>query len=245
MRLYGDAEFKVWLTPLTTNEIPVDGVAVALHCANFAEGVEHKSAAETPLREFCGSEKYRHLLPQVFDMVTGTEVLFEGSLTEWVSILADEYLQGWAYSTLRSNSDPQYSENPINLEAILSCCGWGWDYLKEGTDEDDVLDYLDSCGFVVQTQKNINDAILSMEEEISSDTFDGSTIDAWQERYEALQSEVPDDNVGRQMQKLWFPLCDNVSKPLAECQILRKDGNFAMWACRSETHMYLICFATS
>jgi hypothetical protein len=239
--LWGDAELDIWVTDLTPT-IDLESVEIVLHCANH----NNKYATDTPLREFCGNEKYHHLLPSVLDMVAGKEEGFEGSLTEWVMQLADNYLQGWEYTSLRrTNCTPQPAEHSMTLENILSRCGRGWDELKEDADEDTVNNYLKDCCIVRRTQKDIDYDILLMEEEISSDTFDGSTIDAWQEKYESLQLEVPVSTMGQLMQKLWFPLDEQVSKPLVEYQILRLDGNFAMWACRSETHLYLICFATS
>ena len=174
------------------------------------------------------------------------------SLLDWAT---DGFcnLGGWVGQTLRATMR-RYPETLQktgcqSLEAILSDCGYGFDQLNEDANVADVLRYLRAAGLANGgTDQEIADAIESMEEAFSSpaEAFSPAEGDAWSLAYTTLQAATPDFDVGEEMARLWFPLDEgSPNAQLAECLVLRREGNFYMWACRTAMYRYLICFATS
>jgi hypothetical protein len=177
----------------------------------------------------------------------------EESLRDW-AMATYSHCGGWVGQTLRHPSPPPLSsphaaahERAWSLEHVLSECGRGFDTLDEDADCDVVLQYLRDAGLANgRSDREIDEAIEAMEEAISSESFNPADTDSWGVEYGILQAATPDFTLGGEMLRLWFALeAASPTSRLAECVIMRYDGNFMMWACRTAAHQYLICFATS
>jgi hypothetical protein len=170
------------------------------------------------------------------------------ALRDWAADVCS-HRGGWIKDSLRRPIDPSLliHERRWSLDSILSDCGTGFDALNTHASDDDVLRYLRSAGLAHgRSDSEIDDAVVLMEEDISSESFDPANGEVWALSYQTLQAATPDFTLGEEMQRLWFPLEDDrPTNTLAECLVLHHDGNFRLWACRTPRHSYLISFATS
>jgi hypothetical protein len=166
----------------------------------------------------------------------------DAPLLDWVRAVQKDS-GGWIKSTDLSRAN-RTDRNADTLSKLLSRCGYDFGKMKSDCDQDEVVSYLRKIGLALRKTKGELDAkIAELEEKMNQGIESASDI----EEYIAVQEDLlsVQDQISESFERLWFPLDDDIFAAFEEHLTIRSDGNFYMYACRSRSYMYLLCFATS
>ncbi len=174
------------------------------------------------------------------------------ALIDWVAYVTASR-SGWIRCSLMGLMPAAADNSSVTLSRILA----GFSPRGPGTprdplgDQQTILTHLRNHGLgASRTQLELQRREEELEAAMSEQDLPESRVEELGREYEALQEELwrtrdGDDALEADLERLWWPLEDDPFRPLVEYLEIQKDGNFCMYACRSDVYMYLICFATS